>query len=52
MLMALDNGTSKIEEVLSEDMGKMGAESRRIIENGYIGDKTAERTLGVYKTIV
>ena len=47
MLMALNNWTSKIEEMLSGDMGKMGAESRRIIENGYTWNKTAKRTLCV-----
>jgi len=52
MLMALNNGTSKIGEMLSDDMEKMGAEPRQIIENGYTWDKTAERTLGVYRTIV
>lgn len=52
MLMALNNWTSKIGEMLSGDMEKMGAEPRRIIENGHTGDKIAERTLGVYRTIV
>jgi hypothetical protein len=36
MLMALNKWTSKIGEMLSGDMEKMGAESRQIIENGYI----------------
>ncbi len=35
MLMALNKWTSKIEEVLSGDMEKKGAESRRIFENGH-----------------
>ncbi len=52
MLMALNNWTSKIGEMLSGDMEKMGAEPRRIIENGHTWDKIAERTLGVYRTIV
>jgi len=38
-----------IKEMLSEDMEKMGTESRRIVENGYTWDKIAERTLEVYK---
>lgn len=38
-----------IKEMLSEDMERMGTESRRIVENGYTWDKIAERTLEVYK---
>ena len=52
MIMALNKWTSKIGEMLSGDMEKMGAEPRRIIENGHTWDKIAERTLGVYITIV
>lgn len=40
-----------IEAMLSEDMAKMGAKSRQIIEKGYTWDKIAERTLDVYKQI-
>ncbi|MCK4475150.1 MAG: glycosyltransferase family 4 protein [Methanophagales archaeon] len=40
-----------IKEMLSEDLEKMGAESRRRVENGYTWDKIAERTLEVYKSV-
>jgi len=38
-----------IEEMLRADMEKMGAESRRIVEQSYTWDKIAARTLDVYK---
>jgi len=41
-----------IKEMLSEDLEKMGLESRRIVERDYTWDKIAERTLEVYRTIV
>jgi len=41
-----------IKEMLSEDLEKMGAESRRIVERDYTWDKIAGRTLEVYRTIV
>jgi len=41
-----------IKEMLREDMGKMGTESRRIVERGYTWDKIAARTLDVYKSVI
>lgn len=38
-----------IKEMLRGDMGKMGAESRKLVECDYTWDKIAERTLEVYK---
>ena len=50
-------GTSKkeicdaIQEMMKEDMEKMGLESREIIEQEYAWDKIAFKTLKVYKSI-
>lgn len=41
-----------IGEMLKGDMEKMGAESRRIVQNDYTWDKIAERTLDVYKSVI
>ncbi len=44
--------SSAIKGILSEDLKKMGEESRRRVERDYTWDKIAERTLEVYKSIV
>ncbi len=44
--------SSAIKGILSEDLKKMGEESRRRVEREYTWDKIAERTLEVYKSIV
>ncbi|MCW3133420.1 MAG: glycosyltransferase family 4 protein [Methanophagales archaeon] len=41
-----------IKEILSEDLKKMGAESRKRVERDYTWDKIAERTLEVYKSVI
>lgn len=41
-----------IEQMLNEDLAKMGIESRKIVERDYTWDKIAKRTLDVYKSVI